>query len=104
MENLQKNDTSQDFKTFPEKLEHVSSTQQYEENPMISEKVKKQQVPKEDDRSAIPVFKLSHLYLINSLLMHSNWSHCLQEVFNSGKLAEKLYHQNSKNLCFSLEN
>ena len=50
---------SQDFKTFPEKLEHVSSTQQYEENPMISEKVKKQQVPKEDDRSAIPVFKLA---------------------------------------------
>ena len=36
--------------------------------------------------------------------MHSNWSHCLQEVFNSGKLAEKSYHQNSKNCCFSLEN
>ena len=49
----------QDFKTFPEKLEHVSSTQQYEENPMISERVKKQQVPKEDDRSAIPVLKLA---------------------------------------------
>ena len=32
--------------------------QQYEENPMISERVKKQQVPKEDDRSAIPVLKL----------------------------------------------
>ena len=30
--------------------------------------------------------------------MHSNWSHCLQEVFNSGKLAEKSYHQNSKNV------
>ena len=29
--------------------------------------------------------------------MHSNWSHCLQEVFNSGKLAEKSYHQNSEN-------
>ena len=26
---------------------------------MISEKVKKQQVPKEDDRSAIPVLKLA---------------------------------------------
>ena len=50
----------QDFKTFhTEKLEHVSSTQQYEENPMISERVKKQQVPKEDDRSAIHVFKLA---------------------------------------------
>ena len=30
--------------------------------------------------------------------MHSNWYHCLQEVFNSGKLAEKSYHQNSKNV------
>ena len=89
---------------------------------MNSKRVKKQQVPKEDDRSAIPVLKLSHLYQNNSLLMHSNWSHCLQEVFNSGKLAEKSYYQNSKNfdslwkisrkiipsefkkLCFSLEN
>ena len=49
----------QDVKTFPEKLEHVSSAQQCEENPMISERVKKQQVPKEDDRSAIPVLKLA---------------------------------------------
>ena len=104
MENLQKNDTIRMFKTFPEKLEHVSSTQQYEENPMISEKVKKQQVPKEDDRSAIPVFKLSHLYLINSLLMHSNWSHCLQEVFNSGKLAEIFIPSEFQKHCFSLEN
>ena len=47
-----------DFRTFPEKLQHDSSTQQYEENPMISERVKKQQVPKEDDRSPIPVLKL----------------------------------------------
>ena len=36
-----------------------SSTQQYEENLMNSERVKKQQVPKEDDRSAIPVLKLA---------------------------------------------
>ena len=35
--------------------------------------------------------------------MHSNWSHCLQEVFNSGKLAEKSYHQNSKNFAEKLE-
>ena len=53
----------QNSKNFAEKLEDVtledvSSTQQYEENPMISERVKKQQVPKEDDRSAIPVLKL----------------------------------------------
>ena len=34
--------------------------------------------------------------------MHSNWSHCLQEVFNSGKLAEKSYHQNSKNFAEKL--
>ena len=52
------------FQNFAEKLEDVtledvSSTQQYEENPMISERVKKQQVPKEDDRSAIPVLKLA---------------------------------------------
>ena len=52
----------QHFKNFAEKLEDVtledvSSTQQYEETPMISERVKKQQVPKEDDRSAIPIFK-----------------------------------------------
>ena len=84
------------FKPFPEKLEHVSAIQQYEETLMISERVKKQQVPKEDDRSAIHVFKLDHLYLINSFLMHSNWSHNLQEVFNSGKFAERSYHQNSK--------
>ena len=54
----------QNSKIFAEKLEDVtledvSSTQQYEENPMISERVKKQQVPKEDDRSAIPVLKLA---------------------------------------------
>ena len=52
------------FQNFAEKpedvtLEDVSSTQQYEENFMYSERVKKQQVPKEDDRSAIPVFKLT---------------------------------------------
>ena len=54
----------QHFKNFAEKLEDVnledvSSTQQYEENPMNSERVKKQQVPKEDDRSVIPVLKLA---------------------------------------------
>ena len=54
----------QNSKNFAEKLEDVtledvSSTQQYEENPMISERVKKQQVPKEDDRSVIPIFKLA---------------------------------------------
>ena len=58
MENYQKNIPS-GFQNFAEKLEDVtledvSSTQQY----MISERVKKQQVPKEDDRSAIPVLKL----------------------------------------------
>ena len=35
--------------------------------------------------------------------MHSNWSYCLQEVFNSGKLAVKSYHQNSKNFAEKLE-
>ena len=85
------------FQNFAEKLEDVtledvSATQQYEENPMISERVKKQQVPKEDDTSAIPILKLDHIYLIKSLLMHSNWSHCLQKVFDSGKLAEKSYY------------
>ena len=25
--------------------------------------------------------------------MHSNWSYCLQEFFNSGTLAVKSYHQ-----------
>ena len=59
MENYQKNIPS-GFQNFAEKLEDVtledvSSTQQY----MISERVKKQQVPKEDDRSPIPVFKLA---------------------------------------------
>ena len=62
MENYQKNIPS-GFQNFAEKpedvtLEDVSSKQQYEENLMNSERVKKQQVPKEDDRSAIPVFKL----------------------------------------------
>ena len=62
-ENYQKNIPS-GFQNFAEKLEDVtledvSSTQQYEENPMISEKLKKQQVPKEDDRSVIPVLKLA---------------------------------------------
>ena len=52
------------FQNFAEKpedvtLEDVSSTQQYEENLMYSERVKKQQVPKEDDRSVIPVLKLA---------------------------------------------
>ena len=70
---------------------------------MNSKRVKKQQVPKEDDRSPIPVLKLSHLYQNNSLLMHSNWSHCLQEVFNSGKLAEMSYHQHFKNFAEKLE-
>ena len=79
-------------------LEDVSSIQQYEENLMISEKVKKKQVPKEDDRSAIPELKLSHLYLINSFLIHNNWSYCLQEVFNSGKLVEKIPSEFQK-LC-----
>ena len=51
------------FQNFAEKpedvtLEDVSATQQYEENLMYSERVKKQQVPKEDDRSPIPVLKL----------------------------------------------
>ena len=54
----------QNSKIFAEKLEDVtledvSSKQQYEENLMNSERVKKQQVPKEDDRSAIPVLKLA---------------------------------------------
>ena len=53
-----------EFQNFAEKLEDltledVSSTQQYEEKTMISEKLKKQQVPKEDDRSVIPVLKLA---------------------------------------------
>ena len=54
----------QDSKNFAEKpedvtLDDVSATQQHEENLMYSERVKKQQVPKEDDRSAIPVLKLA---------------------------------------------
>ena len=54
----------QNSKIFAEKLEDVtledvSSEQQYEENLMNSERVKKQQVPKEDDRSPIPVLKLA---------------------------------------------
>ena len=54
----------QNSKNFAEKLEDVtfedvSSKQQYEENLMNSERVKKQQVPKEDDRSVIPIFKLA---------------------------------------------
>ena len=43
-------------------LENASSSQQYEEDPMILERVKKPQVPKEDVRSSITVFKISHLY------------------------------------------
>ena len=67
---------------------------------MNSERVKKQQVPK-DDRSAIPSLQLSHLYLINSF-MHSNWSQARTSM-NSGKLAEKSYHQNSKTLLKNLK-
>ena len=40
-------------------LKEVSFTQQHEENPMIPERVRKQQVMKEDARSAIPVLKLA---------------------------------------------
>ena len=40
-------------------LADVSSTQQHEENSVIPERVKKQQVMKEDARSAIPVWKLA---------------------------------------------
>ena len=36
-------------------LEDVSSTQQHEEDHMIPKRVKKQQVPRKDARSAIPV-------------------------------------------------
>ena len=57
---------------------------------MISERVKKQQVPKEDDRSVIPVFKLAtsknHTIRISKML------------FLFGKLAEKSYHQDFKTL------
>ena len=70
---------------------------------MISKRVKKQQVPKEDDRSVIPILKLDHLYLNNSFQINNNCSHYLQDFFNSGKLAEKSYHQNSKNFAEKLE-
>ena len=40
-------------------LEEVSSIQQHEENPMIPERVKKQQVQKEGASSPTPVLKLA---------------------------------------------
>ena len=48
-------------------LEDVSSTQQHEENPMIPERMKKQQVLMEDARSAIPILNIAtSTYLTHS--------------------------------------
>ena len=40
-------------------LEDVSSSQTHEGGPMIPKRMKKQQVPREDARSTIPILKLA---------------------------------------------
>ena len=79
--------------------ENVSSIQQYEENLMYSERVKKQQVPKEDDRSAVPVLKLSHLYLITSFQINNNWSSLFARILQFWKISRKITSSEFQNLC-----
>ena len=43
---------------------------------------------KREDQVSYSCVKITHLYPTNSLMMHNNWSHCLQEFFSSGTLAE----------------
>ena len=70
---------------------------------MIYERVKKMADTKRGCQVSYSCLRISNLYLTYSLLMHSYWSHCLQEFISPGTLAEKSHHLDLKNFVDQYE-